>query len=180
MSFEVTSPLRFIKWLFDVLDTLKYTKKSPFNIKFYKKILLEWGSNPRKGTKKWWKHMKIWRLEFCQLSSKGQPTLVSHEDSLNHLPIYLNHLKLFENSRIFVTLLFRLGALNWKLSQILKATTCSCSTVARVLTKLQVPKKFDLRIFLRKYHQNCLGVIVSVLTILDFIDIKSSFKHKAF
>ena len=96
------------------------------------------------------------------------------------LPIYLNHLKLFENSRIFVTLLFRLGALNWKLSQILKATTCSCSTVARVLTKLQVPKKFDLRIFLRKYHKNCLGVIVSVLIILDFIDIKSSFKHKAF
>jgi len=32
--------------------------------------------------------------------------------------------------------------------------------VARVLTKLQVPKKLDLRIFLRKYHQNCLGVIV--------------------
>ena len=57
--------------------------------------------------------------------------------------------------------------------------------MARVLTKLQVPKKFDLRIFLQKYHQNCLGVIVSVSTILDFIDIKSGFlklclKHEAF
>ena len=52
-------------------------EKSPFNIRFHeKKNFLGWGSNPRKWTKIRWKHMKIWRLEFCQATSKGQPALI--------------------------------------------------------------------------------------------------------
>ena len=33
--------------------------------------------------------MKIWRLEFCQATSKGQPTLVWHCGFLIHGKMYL-------------------------------------------------------------------------------------------